>query len=115
MTTTFFEQKSPQFKFAPATIANLVDLMNGITIKNIKMTSLATQYPEKSKKSYHKKSHQGWTKKKDLFQKYKVQNQKLSTPMNLQHYQNVLKTQKTVAVFFKDVKTEETSVAKARS
>ena len=35
--------------------------------------------------------------------------------MNLQHYHNALKIQKIVAVFFKDVKTEETSVAKARS
>ena len=44
----------------------------------------------------------------DIFQKHKDQNQKLSTPMNLQHYHNALKIQKTVAVFFKDVKTEET-------
>ena len=46
-------------------------------------------------------------KKKDIFQKYKVQNQKLSTPMNLHYYHNALTTQKNVAVFFKDFKTEE--------
>ena len=30
------------------------------------------------------------------------------TPMNLQHTHNALKTQKSVAVYFKDVKTEKT-------
>ena len=46
-------------------------------------------------------------KKKDIFQKYKVQNQKTSFPINLQHYQNALTNQKRVAVYFKDVKTKE--------
>ena len=46
--------------------------------------------------------------KKDIFQKQKSQNQKLKTPMNLQQNQNALTTQKSVAVYFKDVKTEET-------
>ena len=37
------------------------------------------------------------------------QNQKqLSTPLNLKHTHNALTTQKSVAVYFKDVKTEET-------
>ena len=46
--------------------------------------------------------------KKDIFQKHKEQNQKLNTPMNSQHTHNSLTTQKSVAVYFKDVKTEET-------
>ena len=48
--------------------------------------------------------------KNDIFQKNKDKNQKLRTPMNLQHTQNALKTQKkiNVAVYFKDVKTEKT-------
>ena len=46
--------------------------------------------------------------KNDIFQKYIEKNQKLSTTMNLQHAKNSLTTQKSVAVYFKDVKTEET-------
>ena len=46
--------------------------------------------------------------KKDIFQKHKEQNQKLSTPMNFQQTHNVLSIQKDVAVYFKDVKTVET-------
>ena len=46
--------------------------------------------------------------KKDIFQKHKDQNQKLSFPMNFQQTHNALTTQKMVAVYFKDVKTEET-------
>ena len=34
--------------------------------------------------------------------------------MNRQHIHNALKTQKSVPVYFKDVKTEETSVDKTR-
>ena len=48
--------------------------------------------------------------KKDILQKYKDQNQKLSTPMNLQLTQNALTHQqlkKIVAVYFLVVKTEE--------
>ena len=48
--------------------------------------------------------------KSDIFQKHKDQNQKLITSMNFQHKQNALTTQKSVAVCFKDVKTEETEV-----
>ena len=47
-------------------------------------------------------------KKEDKFQKQKIENQKLSTPMNLQQNRNALRTQKNVALYFKDVKTEET-------
>ena len=46
--------------------------------------------------------------KKDIFQKQKDQNQRLSTPKNCQQTHNVLTTKKTVAVYFKDVKTEGT-------
>ena len=46
--------------------------------------------------------------KKDIFQKHQDQNQKLSAPMNCQQTQNALTTQKKVAVYFIDVKTEET-------
>ena len=46
--------------------------------------------------------------KNDIFQKHKDQNQKLSTPKNCQETHNAFTTQKTVAVYFKDVKTEET-------
>ena len=46
--------------------------------------------------------------KKDKFQKHKDQDQKLSTPMNFQQTHDVLTIQKTVAVYFNDVKTEET-------
>ena len=45
--------------------------------------------------------------KKDIFQKHKEQNQKLSTPMNYQQTHNALTIQKHVAVNFKDAKTEE--------
>ena len=43
----------------------------------------------------------------DIFQKHKDKNQKHSTPMNCQHTHNAFTTQKSVAVTFKDVKTEE--------
>ena len=46
--------------------------------------------------------------KKDIFQKHKNQNPKPRNPMNNQQTQNSLTTQKSVAVYFKDVKTEET-------
>ena len=46
--------------------------------------------------------------KKDIFQKHKEQNQKLSTPMNCQQTHNLVVTQKTVAVYFNYVKIEET-------
>ena len=46
--------------------------------------------------------------KNDIFQKHEKQNQKLSTTVNRQHTHNALTTQKIVAVYFKDVKTEET-------
>ena len=46
--------------------------------------------------------------KNDIFQKHQDQNQKLSTPMNCQQTHNALTIQKSVAVYFKDVKTEET-------
>ena len=46
-------------------------------------------------------------KKKDIFQIHKEQNQKLYTPTNRQHTQIALTNQKSSAVFFKDVKTEE--------
>ena len=46
--------------------------------------------------------------KKNIFQKHKEQNQKLSTPMNCQQTHNLVTTQKSVAVYFKDVKIEET-------
>ena len=36
------------------------------------------------------------------------QKSKPRTPMNLQHTHNALTTEKSVAVYFKDVKTEET-------
>ena len=45
--------------------------------------------------------------KKDIFQKHKEQNQKLSTPMNCQQTHNALTNQKSSAAYFKDVKTEE--------
>ena len=46
--------------------------------------------------------------KNDIFQKHKDQNQKLSTLLNHRHTQNAMRTRKSVAVYFKDVKTEET-------
>ena len=60
------------------------------------------------KKLYHKRSHQRISTRNDRFQKHKDQNQKPSTPMNLQHTHNAITTQKSVAVYFKLVKTEET-------
>ena len=48
--------------------------------------------------------------KNDIFQKHKHQIQKLGSNTKIrQHTQNVLTTQKIVAVDFKDVKTEETN------
>ena len=46
--------------------------------------------------------------KNDLFQKNKDQNQKHSTPMDCQRTHNKLTTRKSVTMYFKDVKTEET-------
>ena len=46
--------------------------------------------------------------KKDIFQKQKSHNQKLSTPMIIQQDHNALTAQKSVVVYFKDLKTEET-------
>ena len=63
----------------------------------------------KKKKFYHKKSHQGWTQKKRHTSENKVQNQKLSTLMNRHHIHNAFTTLKSVAVFFRDVITEETT------
>ena len=45
---------------------------------------------------------------KDIFEKNYHQNQKLSTPRNRQHVHNALTPRKSVAGYFKDVKTEET-------
>ena len=45
--------------------------------------------------------------KKDIFQKHKDQNQKLSTPMNYQQTHSASKNQK-VSLYFLVVKTEET-------
>ena len=61
------------------------------------------------------KNHIKAEHKKDTFQKYKEQNQKNCTPMNIQHTHNSLTTQKIVAVYFKDVKLKKHSVAKTRS
>ena len=47
--------------------------------------------------------------KNDMFQKHKDQIQKIkSATMNRKHTHNALTTQKFVAVYCKDVKTEET-------
>ena len=46
--------------------------------------------------------------KNDIFQKHKDQNRKLSTPMKCQQTHNALTPQKSVAVYFKDINTEET-------
>ena len=46
--------------------------------------------------------------KKDIFQKHKYANSKLSTPRNRQHVHNALTPRKSVPGYFKDVKTEET-------
>ena len=46
--------------------------------------------------------------KNETFQKLEDQNQKLRNPMNPQHIHNAITTQKSVAVYFKYVKIEET-------
>ena len=46
--------------------------------------------------------------KKDIFQKHKNQNLKISTPRNRQQAHNALTPRKSVPGNFKDVKTEET-------
>ena len=46
--------------------------------------------------------------KKDIFQTHKEQNQNFYNPMNRQHTHIALTNQKSSAVYFKDVKTEET-------
>ena len=46
--------------------------------------------------------------KNDIFQKHKKPNQNLSTSKNRQHTHKALTIQKFVALYFKDVKTEET-------
>ena len=48
------------------------------------------------------------TNTEDIFQEHKDQNRKLSTPMNCQQPHNALTIQKNVAVYFKNLKTEET-------
>ena len=45
--------------------------------------------------------------KNNIFQKHKDQNQKPSTTMSRKQAHKALTTQKFVAVYFKDVKTEE--------
>ena len=45
--------------------------------------------------------------KKDIFQKHENQNPKPRNPMNSQQTHNALRNQKSSAVYFKDVKTEE--------
>ena len=57
---------------------------------------------------YHKKSHQEQTQNTYFTNIKTKQNRKLSTPMNCQQSHNALITQNHVAVYFKDVKTEET-------
>ena len=54
------------------------------------------------------------TKKRHISETRKPKS-KPRTPMDLQHTQNALRTQKSVAVYFKDVKTEKHSIAKTRS
>ena len=46
--------------------------------------------------------------KNEITSETKNQNRNLSTTMDHQHIQNSLTTRKIVAVYFKDVKTEET-------
>ena len=46
--------------------------------------------------------------KNDIFQKHKDQIQEINTTMSRQRTDNSLTTQKKVATYFKDVKTEET-------
>ena len=46
--------------------------------------------------------------KKDIFQKHKEKIQNFSFQMNCQHIFNALLILKSVVVYFKDVKTEET-------
>ena len=46
--------------------------------------------------------------KKDIIQKHKYQNWKLSTPRNRYNVHNELTPRKSVPGYFKDVKTEET-------
>ena len=54
--------------------------------------------------------------KKDIFQKHKVQNHAISTPMNFQHYQNAFRTQKKTSLFISKMsKLKKISVAKSRS
>ena len=60
------------------------------------------------KKLYHKKITSRLNIKKDIFQKYKEQNQKHCTQLSRQHTHNALATQKIVDVYLEDVKTEET-------
>ena len=72
------------------------------------MTLPATQCPEKGKKNVPQKIASRINTKNDIFQKHKDQNQKLSAPINHHHTENALTAQKIVAVYFKDVKTEET-------
>ena len=48
------------------------------------------------------------TNTKDIFQKHKEQNRKLSTTMKCQQTHNALTNQKSSAAYFKDIKTEET-------
>ena len=47
------------------------------------------------------------TKKKDIFQKHKHQNSKPRSPMISQHTQNTITNQKSIAAYFRDVKTEQ--------
>ena len=63
--------------------------------------------PYQWKKLYHKNSHQGWTQKKTYFRntKTKIKTQNYHEPSASSQHNN---NPKNVAVFFKDVKTEET-------
>ena len=103
----FSDKKSPQRKSASATIANLVEIKIGTTMNSSNfLTSHTLSW--KMKKFVPQKIASRMNTKKDIFQKHKNQNQKLSSPMNCQQTHNVLTDQKSSAVSFEDVKTEET-------
>ena len=99
VTTTFLGQKLPQHKSASATSLTQWNwwLEQQWTHQDF-LTSHTLSW--KMKKFVPQKIASRTNTKKDIFQKYKDQNQKLSFPMNFQQTDNVLTNQKNCRCLF---------------
>ena len=109
------DKKSPQRKSASSTIAKSVDLMIGTTMNSSDFLTSHTLSWKMKKKNVPQKIASRTNTKKDIFQKHKDQNQKLSTPKNVQQTHNAVTFQKLSLCFSKMSKLKKHSVTKTRS